>query len=333
MVERGSIPTMPDTPKNLYERQKENRSKTFVLIGFFLVFLAFLGAGLDFAFIGRQIGFPIATLAAVGIGSLSAYWSLHGGDQAILASTQARPLDPSNPREKILDDVLEEMAIASGLPKPKGYVVPDPDPNAFATGADPDHASIAVTEGLLSLVDREELQAVVSHEMSHVKDYDTRYMTVVAALAGAVLLMASWSRSALWWGGGRRRDNDRDGSGGGLIVLAVWVVAAILAPIIAQIVTLAVSRQREYLADASGAELTRNPLALASALEKIGSAAQPARTITEGVGHLCIDDPRGRSLNESESSFANWFSDHPPLAKRIEILRQMAYQMGQGNPA
>ena len=309
--------------KTLYARQKENRSRTFVLIGFFLVFLGFLGAGLDFAFVGRQIGMPVATLGAIAIGAFSAYWSLHGGDQAILASTRARPIDPNNPLERKLDDVLEEMAIASGMPKPKGYVIPDPDPNAFATGADPEHASIAVTEGLLSIMNREELQGVVSHEMSHVKDYDTRYMTVLAALAGAVLLLAAWSRNAMWWGGGRRRSGDREG-GGGVIVLLVWFAAAILAPIIAQIVTLAVSRQREYLADATGAELTRNPLALASALEKIGNAVAPTRSITEGVGHLCIDDPRGRSLS-GDGAFASWFSTHPPIEKRIAILREMAH--------
>jgi heat shock protein HtpX len=312
--------------KNLYERQKENRSRTFVLIGFFLVFLGFLGAGLDFAFVGRQIGMPVATLGALALGSLSAYWSLHGGDRAILASTNARPIDPANPRERVLDDVLEEMAIASGMPKPKGWVIPDPDPNAFATGADPAHASIAVTEGLLAIVNREELQGVVSHEMSHVKDYDTRYMTVLAALAGAVLLLAAWSRNAMWWGGGGRRRNREEGGGGALVMLA-WIAAAILAPIVAQIVTLAVSRQREYLADATGAELTRNPLALASALVKIGGAAAPTRSITEGVGHLCIEDPRGSALTGGDT-FARWFSTHPPIGKRIAILREMAHQSG-----
>jgi heat shock protein HtpX len=319
---------MPPTVKNLYERQQENRSKTVVLIGFFILFLAFLGAGLDFAFLGRQIGLPIATLGAVAIGSMSAYWSLHGGDQAILASTGAQPIDPSDPRQKVLDDVLEEMAIASGLPKPRGYVLPDADPNAFATGADPAHASIAVTEGLLSAMNREELQAVVSHEMSHVRDYDTRYMTVLAALAGAVLLIAAWGRRGVWWGGlGGSRRSRNSGRGGGPLVLALWLVAIVVAPIVARIVTLAVSRQREYLADATGAELTRNPLALASALEKISAAAAPTRSIKDAVAQLCIEDPRGRALNQSESALANLFATHPPIARRIARLREMAYQM------
>lgn len=311
--------------KTLYDRQKENRSRTFVLIGFFVVFLGFLGAGLDFAFVGRAVGLPIATLGALALGGFSAYWSLHGGDKAILASTRARPLDRSQPRERLFDDVLEELSVASGMPKPAGYVIPDPDPNAFATGADPEHASIAVTEGLLDAMNREELQGVVSHEMSHVKDYDTRYMTVLAALAGAVLLLAAWGRNAMWWGGGRSRRNERDGGAGGIIVMLIWLVAIILAPIAAQIITLAVSRQREYLADATGAELTRNPLGLASALEKISAATPPTRAITEGAAHLCIEDPRGGGSQGGESSFANWFSTHPPIQKRIAILREMAH--------
>jgi heat shock protein HtpX len=295
------------------------------------VFLGFLGAGLDFAFVGRQIGLPVATLGALAMGAFSAYWSLHGGDKAILTSTHARPLNPADPREKALDNVLEEMAIAAGLPKPAGYVIPDPDPNAFATGADPEHASIAVTQGLLDSLNRDELSGVVSHEMSHVKDYDTRYMTVLAALAGAVLLISSWGRRAAWWGGaGARRGRDGErGGGGGILVFGLWLIAIILAPLIAQLITLGVSRQREYLADATGAELTRNPLSLASALQKIADATAPTASITEGVAHLCIEDPRGRALNQSESAFANWFSTHPPIQKRIALLRDMAYQMGQ----
>jgi heat shock protein HtpX len=223
--------------------------------------------------------------------------------------------------------VVEEIAIAGGIPKPAIYIIPDSDPNAFATGSGPEKASIAVTRGLLEKLDRDELQGVISHELSHVRNYDVRLMTVVAALAGAILLLSDWSRRGLGWGGGRRRSSDGEGGGGlGILFAILWVVSIVLAPIIAQIVSLAVSRQREYLADASGAELTRNPLALASALEKIAAAVEPTPSIKQGIAHLCIEDPRGRSLDQKEGFFANLFSTHPPIAKRIALLREMAYQ-------
>ena len=220
------------------------------------------------------------------------------------------------------------IAIAGGLPKPAIYVIPDSDPNAFATGSGPEHASIAVTRGLLEKLDRDELQGVVAHELSHVRNYDVRLMTVVAALAGAILLLADWSRRGLWWGGGRSRSSDRGGGSGGAAALfgILWIVSIILAPFVAQIVSLAVSRQREYLADASGAELTRNPLGLASALQKIEDAVEPTPSIKQGIAHLCIADPRGRSLNDREGFFASLFSTHPPIAKRIALLREMGYQ-------
>lgn len=224
------------------------------------------------------------------------------------------------------------MAIASGLPKPKVYVVPDSDPNAFATGTGPEKSSIAVTAGLLDVLNREELQAVVSHEMSHVKNYDVRVMTIVAALVGSVLLISDWGRRGLYWGGGggsRDRDDDRGGGGGGAVFFVLWIISLVLAPIIAQIVAMSVSREREYLADASGAELTRNPLALASALEKIDAAAAPTQSIKQGVAHLCIEDPRGRSVNQTESWFSNLFATHPPISKRIAILREMSYQIAK----
>ena len=170
---------------------------------------------------------------------------------------------------------------------------------------------------------------MLSHEMSHVKNYDIRLMTVVAALVGSVLLLSDWGRRGLAWGGVRRRDDDREGGGLGLVFFVVWVVALIIAPIASQLVAMAVSRQREYLADASGAELTRNPLALASALQKIDAAAAPTESIKQGIAHLCIEDPRGSSINQKESAWANLFATHPPIAKRIELLRQMAYQGGR----
>ena len=318
------------TTLNLYDQQKRNIARTRIILVGFVLFLAFLGMGAD-AFLygsGAGPGFPIATLGAVCLGGFSAWWALAGGDKAVLESTRAVPVDLNDPKQRMLDNVVEEMAIAGGLPKPAVYVIPDRDPNAFATGRGPEKSSIAVTAGLLEALNREELQGVVSHEMSHVKNYDIRLMTVVAALVGSVLLLSDWGRRGLWWGGGRRRSSDSGGGGGGLVALVffvVWIVSLILAPLIAQLVALSVSREREYLADASGAELTRNPLSLASALEKIEAAVAPTPSIKQGVAHLCIADPRGRALNDREGGWANLFSTHPPIAKRIALLKEMAY--------
>jgi heat shock protein HtpX len=316
---------------NLYDQQKRNLANTRWFIAGFVALLALIGLGADGVLYagGFSPGIPFATLGALGMGGLSAWWSLHEGDKAVIESTRAVPLDPADPKQRILENVVEEVAIAGGIPKPAIYVVPDDDPNAFATGSGPERASIAVTRGLLDKLSRDELQGVVSHELSHVRNYDVRLMTVVAALAGAILLLADWSRRGLAWGGGRRRDSDRGGSGLGILFAALWVVSIVLAPIIAQIVSMAVSRQREYLADASGAEMTRNPLALASALQKIEDAVEPTPSIKRGVAHLCIADPRGRALNEKEGGFANLFSTHPPISKRIALLREMAYQGGR----
>ena len=320
---------------NLYDQQKRNLRRSAGLLTGFILFVTFLGIGGDvFLYAaGASPGIPVATIGALLFSGISAWWSYKDGDRAVLQSTRAVPLNPSaDPRQKTLDNVVEEMAIAAGLPKPAVYVVPDPDPNAFATGTGPEKSSIAVTAGLLNALNREELQGVISHEMSHVKNYDVRVMTIVAALVGSAVLISDWGRRGLWWGGGVRGGDDDDSGGGGggglfgIVALVLWIVSLVLAPIIAQIVAMSVSREREYLADASGAELTRNPLALASALEKIDAAAAPTQSIKQGVAHLCIEDPRGRSLNDREGFFANLFATHPPIARRIAILREMSYQ-------
>jgi heat shock protein HtpX len=246
----------------------------------------------------------------------------------VLESANARPVDRRDPGQQQLDNIVEEMAIAGGLPKPAVYVIPDHDPNAFATGSGPEKSSVAVTAGLIEALNREELQAVVSHEMAHVKNYDVRLMTVVAALVGSVLLISDFGRRGIRWGGGRRRSS-RSGGGGGavmLVFLVLWIVSILLAPLIARLVAMAVSREREYLAEASGSELTRNPGALASALEKIDAAKEPTPSIKQGVAHLCIADPRGRRVNEREGGLAELLATHPPIAKRIALLREMAYQ-------
>ncbi|HEY6929436.1 MAG TPA: M48 family metalloprotease [Thermoanaerobaculia bacterium] len=319
------------TPTNLYEQQKRNIARTRLILAGFILFLAFLGIGADVFLYGSGVGpgIPVCTIGALLLGGFSAWWSLQGGDKAVLESAHAVPVDLRDPKQRTLDNVVEEMAIAAGLPKPAVFVIPDPDPNAFATGVGPQRSSVAVTRGLLDSLDRGELQGVISHEMSHVRNYDIRVMTVVAALVGSVLLLSDWGRRGLWWGGGSRRSNDREGGGSGVLALVffvLWFASLILAPIIAQLVAMAVSREREYLADASGAELTRNPLALASALQKIDAAAAPTESIKQGVAHLCIEDPRGRAVNDREGFLSSLLSTHPPIAKRIELLRQMAYQ-------
>jgi len=319
------------TPTNLFDQQKRNLRRTAGILTGFVAFLVFLGIGADFFLYGSGAGpgFPIATLGALLFGAGSSLWALRAGDGAVLDSASAVPIDRSDPRQRVLDNVVEEMAIAGGLPKPAVYVIPDSDPNAFATGTGPEKSSVAVTAGLLDALNREELQAVVSHEMAHVKNYDVRLMTVVAALVGSVLLISDWGRRGLRFGGGRRRAS-RDGGGGValLVFFVLWILSLILAPILARLVAMAVSREREYLADASGSELTRNPGALASALEKIEAAPTPL--IKQGVAHLCIADPRGRRINEREGGLAELFATHPPIARRIALLREMAYQRARG---
>jgi heat shock protein HtpX len=278
-------------------------------------------------------------LAALGVGSVSALASYYNGDRAVLAATSARPIDEvvagADDADKLklrqLDNVVDEMAIAAGIPRPRVYVVPDADPNAFATGRGPDRSSIAVTRGLLDTLDREELQGVVAHEMSHIRNLDIRVMTVVAALVGAIALLSDWARRGMMWGGGgsRRRDGGRESGGNsllGIVFLVVWVVAIILAPFMAQMLAMMVSRRREYLADASGAELTRNPIGLAHALEKIEDAAAPTAAIKRGSAHLCIADPLGRRMNIKEGFWSDLFASHPPMAARIAALKAMAFE-------
>lgn len=316
---------------NIYEQQARNKRMTWLVMIGFSLFLAFLGLGFDAFYLGtisEDLFFPVGTFVALLIGFGSSFWSLQSGATAVLKSASAYPADPSNPAHQQLLNVVDEMSIASGLPRPKVYIIPDGDPNAFATGKNPRQSYIAVTEGLLHSLNREELQGVIAHEMSHIRNYDIRLMTVVAALVGAIVLLADWSRRSMWYGGGRSKRSRDSNRGGqlGLIFLAVWILAVILAPIIGQLMAMMVSRKREYLADASGAELTRNPLGLASALSKLESASEPTASIKRGAAHLCIVDPLGRKVNLKEGAFAELFGTHPPIKKRIMALQAMAYQ-------
>jgi heat shock protein HtpX len=323
---------------NLYEQQSANRRKTWLIMIAFVAFLVVLGLGFDAFYIAAAGGYlPIGTVAALGVGSVSALASYYNGDRAVLAATSAKPIEEvaavATETDKLkfrqLENVVDEMAIAAGLPRPRVYVVPDADPNAFATGRGPERSSLAVTRGLLDVLDREELQGVVAHEMSHIKNLDIRVMTVVAALVGAIALLSDWARRGMMWGGGsRRRENGRSGGSGaiGIVFFVVWLVAIALAPLVAQMLAMMVSRRREYLADASGAELTRNPMGLAHALEKIEDAAAPTEAIKRGSAHLCIADPLGRRMNVREGFWSDLFASHPPMAARIAALKAMAFE-------
>jgi heat shock protein HtpX len=316
-----------------------NRRRTWIVMIAFVAFLFFLGLGFDTFYLGEAGGVvPIGSITALAVGSVSALVSYFNGDRAVLISAHATPIadvaatadDSEKLKLRQLDNVVDEMAIAAGVPRPPVYIVPDSDPNAFATGRGPGHASIAVTRGLVDALDREELQGVVAHEMSHIRNLDIRVMTIVAALVGGVALLSDWARRGMWWGGGsRRRDDDRQG-GGGIAAIAffiVWLIAIIIAPLVAQALAMMVSRRREYLADASGAELTRNPMGLARALEKIDAAVAPTQSIGQGSAHLCIADPLGRPANLREGGFwSDLFASHPPMAARIAALKEMAFQ-------
>jgi len=326
---------------NLYEQQSANRRKTWLIMFAFVALLFVLGLGFDAFYFGVNGGYvPVGSVMALGVGSVSAVAGYYAGDRAVLVATGAKRLaqvaDTANDDDKLklrqLDNIVDEMAIASGLPRPSVYIVPDADPNAFATGRGPLHASIAVTRGLLDTLSRDELQGVVAHEMSHIRNFDIRLMTIVAALVGGVALLSDWARRGMLWSGrSRRRDDDRRGGGAaGVIFLAIWVVAILLAPLMARVLAMMVSRGREYLADASGAELTRNPLGLARALEKIDAAAAPTRAINRGSAHLCVADPLGRRVNLKEGFWPDLFASHPPMAARIAALKAMAFQGGEG---
>ena len=329
-----------DTGLNLFQQQEVNRRRTIWLVIAFVLFFAWLGFGGDFAYWlatsnaepdAYHHSFPWFGLIMTAIGAGIARYGFATGPNKVLWSTGAvEVVDPKTDKERQLVNVVEEMAIAAGIARPRIWIVPDPDPNAFATGLDQTHAHIAVTQGLLDLCSRDELQAVIAHELGHVKNLDVRLMTTLAALVGAVALMHDGVGRLLSSGGriGGSRGGGK-GKGGGavvIIVLVLWVISWILAPIIAQFLAMAVSRKREYLADAMGAQFTRNPMALASALTKIEAAEAPTASIKRGAAHLCIADPLGRRANLREGGLSDLFATHPPMAARIARLKGMAYQ-------
>jgi heat shock protein HtpX len=293
----------------IYEEISANKRRSLLLLSLFMVFLLFLGGVFGQAYGSGGAGVLIALLLALFLSLITFYW----GDRMVLGISHAKPVDrKQNP---YLANVVEGLAIAAGVPPPKAYIIEDTAPNAFATGRSPDNSAVAVTTGLLDKLNRLELEGVIGHEMSHIKNYDIRYATLVVVLVGTVALLSDWMRRSFFYRGRRGR---KGGAGGGLIILMALLLA-ILAPIVAQLIRLAISRQREYLADADGALLTRYPEGLASALEKISKDKEPLEVANKATAHLYIINP----LLEHRGKLNDLFSTHPPAEDRIKRLRAM----------
>jgi heat shock protein HtpX len=262
------------------------------------------------------VGLLIALVVA-GVGSFIAYWK---SDAVALRMSHARPADPEQYAR--LHNVVEGLCIAAGLPKPRVYVIDDPAPNAFATGRNPRHAAIAVTTGLLDKMNRIELEGVVAHELSHVKNYDVLVSTLAVTLVGVVVLMADWSIRFVWLGGGRRRDGDGGNAAAPLALIGLGLL--ILAPIFARLMQFAVSRRRESLADVSGVSLTRYPPGLISALEKLQADKTVVHFNSRATAHLWIESPLAREPSEGPfARFNRLFDTHPPLDERIKVLKEL----------
>jgi len=294
--------------KSLYSHQSENIRKTWIIFSAF--FIVVIGLGWIFT---QIYGNPVILYFAVGFSVFMSVLSYWRSDKIVLAMTHAKPITPENAPE--LYRVVENLAITAGLPTPKIYLIAEKAPNAFATGRDPEHAVVAVTEGLLEKLDRTELEGVISHELSHIGNRDILVSTVVVVLVGFIAILADIFMRSMLWGGGRGRDRGN----AGVILLLVGIALSILAPIAATLMQLAISRKREFLADASGALLTRYPEGLASALIKISEDKTPMRAATNTTSHLWLEDPY--EDKKRKPFLHKLFMTHPPTEERIKALR------------
>jgi heat shock protein HtpX len=332
---------------NLFAQQEANRRRSRWLVIGFILFFAWVGFGGDLAFYlltadagpgsYHHVVPYIGIIATLGAGVICWYAWKFGPEKVLWATGAWELIEPATPEQKQLVNVVEEMAIASGVPRPRIWIVPDTDPNAFATGRDAATASIAVTEGLLGKLSRDELQAVVAHEMAHIRNLDVRLMTLLAGMVGAIALMSDGlgrtigrsGRAGARWSGGRGGGGGKGGNPLGILILVLWLLTLLVAPVVSRLLAMAVSRKREYLADATGAQLTRNPMALASALEKLELATDATQSITRGAAHLCIVDPAPGVLASKEGFVADFLGSHPPIRQRIIRLQGMAYQQAK----
>lgn len=302
-----------------YSQIASNKRESIFLAVVVAALLGVLGFAIGYALTGSAAGGLAATLVAVAIAALSSIGSYFVGDKLVLATSQAREVDATSAPQLI--NVVQELTIAAGIPMPRVYVIDDTAPNAFATGRDPEHASIAVTSGLLQKMDREELQGVLGHELSHIRNYDIRFTLLVGVLVGGVALLSSFFLRWTFWFGGGRKSNDNNSGGGALQVVffVLAIVLAVVAPIAAKFVQLSVSRQREYLADASSVELTRNPHGLERALATIASDKEVLEVASGATQHLYFTNP----IKKFEKRSSGLFSTHPPIVDRINRLREL----------
>jgi heat shock protein HtpX len=301
-------------PENLYGLIGANKRKTYVFILITSLFLGALGAAVIYVMKWGTSAYVLFAIFII-VYNIVLYYN---SDKLALAATGCVPADPEEFKQ--LHNIVEEVSIAAGVPKPRVYIMPTPGPNAFATGRNSQHAAIAVTTGLLEIMNREELQGVVAHEMAHIRNYDIMLMTVVSAIGGLIILLRDFFlRSMFWGGGGRKRDSRRGGGQLGLILLVVGLVLAIIAPIFVALIRAAISRQREYLADASGAYITRYPQGLAQALNKLKTSYEPMAKASHSNAHMFIASPFGKDRFDASSLLAT----HPPLDKRISRLNSL----------
>jgi heat shock protein HtpX len=321
--------SMTDTarpaPTTFYREIERNRRRSWALVGVVVIVLGALGGA-----IGYATGFGWGgVVLAVGVATALSIGSFFAGDALVMATSGAREIDRAKPADRYrqLVNVVEEMRLAAGQPPPRVWVIDDSAPNAFATGRDPRHASVAVTTGLLDKLDREQLQGVIGHEMSHIGNLDIRFTLLVGILVGSIALLADWFLRFTFWGGGRRSSNDRNGGGGAAAVIFVLaLVLAVLAPLIGRLVQAAVSRSRESLADATAVELTRNPIGLARALRTISDDREVLEVANRATQHLYIVNP----IKSFEERAKSLWDTHPPIGERIRALEAVAGRMASG---
>jgi heat shock protein HtpX len=295
----------------MYDQISRNLWRSRILIALFIMIISYIGFIFGTITGFGWFGFILAFLFATATGWFSLFYSA----DVALSVSHARPLQKEE--KPYLYNIIEGLALAAGIATPKAYLIDDTAPNAFATGRDPEHAAIAVTTGLIEKLNRAELEGVIAHEISHIKNYDIRLTTIVVVLVGMIVLLSDWMARSFWYGRSRNRNRDSDNAQG--VFIGVGILLALFAPIIAQLLQLAISRKREFLADASGALLTRYPEGLASALEKLAADTEPLEVANKATAHLYIVNP----LKEHGGFVNGLFSTHPPIEERIKVLRAM----------